>query len=117
MVWRMTLARLVVVRTYFDPSDAVVAKSVLDAHGLVAVLFDWHVTSVAWHYMHAVNGIRLCTLDESLADAVRLLDDVPAAEDPDLIVTVTAIDVFVAFFAYFYAGLPYRVRRRRYRKA
>jgi hypothetical protein len=67
------MARLVVVKTYFDLSDALVARSVLEAHGFVAILFDWHVGSVNWSYMFALNGMRLCTLDVSLPDALRLL--------------------------------------------
>jgi hypothetical protein len=109
------VARLVVAKTYFDLPDALVAKSVLEAHGFVAVLFDWHVGSVNWSYMFALNGIRLCTLDVSLPDALRLLDDKLEAEDPNLVTTVREIDILIALFAFFYAGLPYPVRRKRYR--
>jgi hypothetical protein len=109
------MARLVVAKTYFDLSDALVAKSVLEAHGFVAILFDWHVGSVNWSYMFALNGIRLCTLDVSLPDALRLLDERLETEDPNLRTTVRMIDILIALFAFFYAGLPYPVRRRRYR--
>jgi hypothetical protein len=109
------MARLVVAKTYFDLSDALVAKSVLEAHGFVAVLFDWHVGSIDWSFMFALNGIRLCTLDVSLPDALRLLDERLEAEDPNLVTTVRVIDILIALFAFFYAGLPYPVRRRRYR--
>ena len=91
------------------------AKSLLEAHGFVAVLFDWHVGSVNWSYMFALNGIRLCTLDVSLADALSLLDDGLEAEDPNLVTTVRVIDILIALFAFFYAGLPYPVRRKTYR--
>jgi hypothetical protein len=107
------VARLVVAKTYFDLSDALVAKSVLEAHGFVAVLFDWHLGSVNWSYMFALNGIRLCTLDTSLPDALRLLDERLEGEDPNLDTTVRVIDILIALFAFFYAGLPYPVRRKR----
>jgi hypothetical protein len=109
------VARLVVAKTYFDLSDAVVAKSVLEAHGFVAILFDWNVGSVNWPYMFAINGMRLCTLDVSLPDALRLLNERLEAEDPNLVTTVRVIDIIIALFAFFYAGLPYPVRRKRYR--
>ena len=109
------MARLVVAKTYFDLSDAPVAKSVLEAHGFVAILFDWHVGSVNWSYMFALNGIRLCALDVSLSDALRLLDERLETEDPNLGTTVRVIDILIALFAFFYAGLPYPVRRKRYR--
>ena len=112
---RDAVARLVVAKTYFDLSDALVAKSVLEAHGFVAVLFDWHVGSVNWSYMFALNGMRLCTLDVSLADALSLLDDGLEAEDPNLVTTVRVIDILIALFAFFNAGLPYPVRGKRYR--
>jgi hypothetical protein len=109
------VARLVVARTYFDISDALVAKSVLEAHGFVAVLFDWQVASVNWSYMFALNGIRLCTLDVSLPDALPLLDERYEEEDPNFSTTARVIDILIALFAFFYAGLPYPVRRKRYR--
>jgi hypothetical protein len=114
-LWRNAVARLVVAKSYFDLSDALVAKSVLEAHGFVAVLFDWHTSSVNWPYMFAFDGMRLCTLDVSLPDALHLLDERLEAEDPNLHTTVRVSDILIALFAYFYAGLPHPVRRKRYR--
>jgi hypothetical protein len=65
--------------------------------------------------MFALNGMRLCTLDVSLADALSLLDDGLEAEDPNLVTTVRVIDILIALFAFFNADLPYPVRRKRYR--
>jgi len=65
--------------------------------------------------MFAINGMRLCTLDVSLPDALHLLDERLEAEDPNLVTTVRVIDIIIALFAFFYAGLPYPVRRKRYR--
>ena len=69
------MARLVVAKTYFDLSDAPVAKSVLEAHGFVAILFDWHVGSVNWSYMFALNGIRLCALDVSIQRGLEVFPE------------------------------------------
>jgi hypothetical protein len=91
------MARLVAAKTYFDLSDAPVAKSVLEAHGFVAILFDWHVGSVNWSYMFALNGIRLCTLDVSLPDALRLLDERLETEDPNLGTTVRVYCLICVF--------------------
>ncbi|MGO9547411.1 MAG: hypothetical protein ACLPPF_21785 [Rhodomicrobium sp.] len=109
------MARLVVARTYFDLPEALAAKSVLEAYGFVAVLFDWHIGTVNWSYMFALKGIRLCTLDVSLGDALNLLNEPLEAEDPNLVTTVRVTDILIALFAFFYAGLPYPVRRKRYR--
>jgi hypothetical protein len=65
--------------------------------------------------MFALNGIRLCTLDVSLADALSLLDEELQPEDPNLVTTMRVIDILIALFAFFNAGLPYPVRRKRYR--
>ena len=109
------MARLVVAKTYFDLSEALVAKSVLEAYGFVAVLFDWQFASVCWPYTFALKGMRLCTLDVTLPDALRLLDERLEAEDPNIVTTVRVIDIIIALVAFFYAGLPYPVRQKRYR--
>jgi hypothetical protein len=108
------VAKLAVAKTFLSLPEALVAKSVLDAHGFVAVLLDWQVNSIAWHYMFAWRGVRLCTLDESLPDALALLGE-REAEDPDLVTAVRASDAIIAFLTFWFAGIPYPVRRKRYR--
>lgn len=67
------MASLVAVAIYHEPSEAAVARSCLDAHGLIAVLPEWHHGSVAWHHAYALHGLRLLTLDAMAAEARELL--------------------------------------------
>jgi hypothetical protein len=110
------LAKLVVAKTFLNLPEALVAKSVLEAHGFVAVLLDWQVNSIAWHYMFAWRGVRLCTLDVSLPDAITLLGETEA-EDPDLITTARLGDAIISFLIFWFAHIPYPVRRKRYRNS
>lgn len=108
------MAKLVVAKTFFDHSEALVARSVLEAHGFVAVLLDYHLGSVAWHYTFALKGIRLCTLDVSLTDALGLLNEAHETGDMELVPTRRLIDALIASLAST-CGIPYPVRRWRYK--
>ena len=81
----------------------------------MAVLLDWQTNTVAWQWMFALRGIRLCTLDVTLADALAVLDENDKAEDPELVTTVRVMDAFIAFFAFWFTGIPFPVRRKRYK--
>jgi hypothetical protein len=114
------VAKLVVAKTYFDRSEALVARSVLEAHGFVAVLLDYHLSALMWQYIFALKGIRLCTLDVSLAEALDLLNtehetgDLEEVDGFELVTTMTLSDALIASLASM-CGIPYPVRRRRYR--
>jgi len=74
-IWgsRRVGAAMITVGVFYDRSQAVVAKSLLDAHGIFAVLPDWYHTTNAWHLTFALQGIRLCVMDCDEEAAVELL--------------------------------------------
>lgn len=67
-----TLTRLVTVEVFYDLSEAVVARSMLQGYGVTAFLFDYHLVSVSWIRLHAVQGLRLCVPGEE-REAVQAL--------------------------------------------
>lgn len=103
-------------KTYYDAPSATVAQSYLSSHGLVAILLDWHTVTNAWHYSLAVHGIRLCTVEPSLPQAQALLEKGVEPSDPEFVRTADPINWLIATFALFFVGLPFPVRRPRYRK-
>jgi len=105
------VASLVTVSVFFDASEALVARSMLEARGLVAVLPDYHYTAVAWHHRFALQGVRLCTLD-IMAEEVRALLPAPGIERRAA-GHLRNRDLAFALFALLTAGIPHPVRRRR----
>jgi len=61
---------LVCVETLFSPVDAEIARALLDAAGIEAVLFDAGIASLIGP---GVSGIRLMVLAEDEAGARRIL--------------------------------------------
>lgn len=104
------LAMVKTIRVFYDRSDAVVAQSMLQAHGILAILPDWFQTSNAWHYTFALQGIRLCVLDCDASIAAELLKAVPGYEEPETKPSIT--NGLIAFLCFYFAGIPYPVRRR-----
>lgn len=104
------MASLVTVSVFFDASEALVARSMLEARGLVAVLPDYHYTATAWHHRFALQGVRLCTLD-TMAGDVRALLPAPAAQR-EVKGQLRYRDVAFALLALMIAGIPHPVRRR-----
>ena len=109
------LAKLITISVYSEPSEAVVAQSCLRAHGLVAILPEWHHASVAWHHVHALQGLRLLTLSSMAAEA-RLLLGLPEAPGrppdtprPD----VKAAEWTLGSRPFLVAGLPLPLWKRR----
>jgi len=107
---RPHVASLVIVSVFFDASEALVARSMLEARGLVAVLPDYHYTAIAWHHRFAVQGARLCTLD-SMAEEARALLPAPAAQR-EVKGQLRYLDLAFALVALVIAGIPHPVRRR-----
>lgn len=64
---------LVTVEIYYDLSEAVVARSMLEGCGVTAFLFDYHLVSVIWIRLHAIGGLRLCVPDQEFEAAQALL--------------------------------------------
>lgn len=69
---------LVTLRTFQDPSEAIVARALLEQHGLLAVTPEIHQYSVHPWQISALGGLRLMVRIEDL-DAARALLDTAAA--------------------------------------
>ena len=118
------MSSLVTVKTYYELTEASVACSLLEAHGLIACLPEGHHASVAWHNIHALGGIRLMTVDAMAEEARDLLGagseagesspsmgSRPTWRRPE----VTVVDLLIAVLVLVYTGLPFPLWRRRHR--
>ena len=95
---------------FYDRSEAIVAKSMLDAHGLYATLPDWFHTANAWHLTVALHGIRLHVLDDDAGAAAELLKGVPDYAPPPTRISIG--NGLIALLCWSIASVPYPVRRR-----
>ncbi len=66
---------LVTVSKHFDVSEAIVARALLDQHGIPAFLFDHRLAGVNWLYLFALGGVRLMVPERDAETACRLLAD------------------------------------------
>lgn len=103
------MTSLVTIGLYDNRSEALVAKSFLEAYGIYAILPDLLTASNAWHYTTALQGIRLCILDADAERANALLSDVK--ETPITQGKLRKSDLVIAGLAYLVAGIPHPVRR------
>jgi hypothetical protein len=104
------MASLVTIHVFFDQSEALLAKSLLESQDLYAVLPDWHHVTNAWHLSVALQGIRLCTLDIHAEEASALLGKF---SEPTIDRESRRNgDMLLAFLAMLIAGIPHPVRRR-----
>ena len=67
---------MVTLRTFQDPAAAALAKSVLDAHGVLCSLADEN----AHLYSYAV-AIRLLVAEDNVEEAARILDSTSTSQD------------------------------------
>lgn len=109
------MASLVTVAVYHDLAEAMVARSCLEAYGMIAVLPEWNHATVAWYSVFALHGLRLWTIDSRAADAHELLGCVAAPEQATvmtknpsswLFADITIVDLAVAATAFVIAGMP-----------
>jgi hypothetical protein len=114
------LAKLVTISVYSEPSEAAVAQSCLRAHGLVAILPEWHHASVAWHHVNALQGLRLVTVAPMAAEARALLGlpeapDWPPPDTPQGLLRpdVKAAEWMLAVAVFLLVGLPLPIWKRR----
>lgn len=93
---------------FHDQAQAVVAKSLLDAHGMFALLPDWYHAANAWHMTFALQGIRLCVMDSDAEAAMELLR---LSKGQDAIATrLTVQGGLIALLCFLVAGIPYPAR-------
>ncbi len=63
---------LVEARRYFTSIEAEVARTVLESHGIVALVFDSGLNSAEGGGL--ATAVRLMVLDEDYEEAIRLLN-------------------------------------------
>ncbi|MCH9807811.1 MAG: hypothetical protein K0U74_08775 [Alphaproteobacteria bacterium] len=103
------MGRLVIIRHFYTLPDALVARSVLDAYGIVATLPDFNLVSNAWLWTQAVQGIRLGVVDLDEPVAMGLLEPVERVRSGHIPIGLD--NLIWAAFALFFAGVPHPVRR------
>ena len=74
--------KLVTVSTYDMPTEAHLAKGLLEANGLTAFLADELTVGVAWHLSNAIGGIKLQVPETDVERAASIL---AAREDPSIV--------------------------------
>jgi hypothetical protein len=76
---------LVTIRAFRDPSDAMMAKSVLDSAGIPCLMKDENLVRMQWMWSNLIGGIRLQVRPEDAETAERLLSQevLPAIELED----------------------------------
>lgn len=105
------MASLVTVGTFLSSEEALISQSFLDAHGVVAFVHDWHLATNAWHFTHAIQGVRLSVPDTDLVLARQLLACAEPVETPPTPLSLRS--VAWAIIAYFMVGIPHPVSRKR----
>ncbi len=65
--------KLVTVGTYDMPTEAHLAKGLLEANGLTAFLADELTVGVAWHLSNAIGGIKLQVAESDVELATGIL--------------------------------------------
>lgn len=101
-------AAMITVGVFYDRSQALVAKSLLEAHGIFVVLPDWYHMTNAWHLTFALQGIRLCVMDCDEQAAIELLR-LPKGHHVGETRSSLAGGL-IAVLCFFAAGVPYPVR-------
>jgi len=82
-------ARLAVASAFTSVHEAELARSVLEAAGIEAVLADDHLVSMTWTYSNAVGGVKVMVPEDRLDEARSLLQsqavvmDRPPATDSE----------------------------------
>jgi hypothetical protein len=72
------LRKLVTLRQYRDLSEAIVARSMLEANGIAAYLQDENLVRLDWQISNFIGGIRLQVEESDAATAETLLEEVVA---------------------------------------
>ena len=111
---------LVTVRSFRDPIDAELAKSLLESQGIRAFVFDQYFTGINWLYSLALGGVKVKVDEgdlESAREALRSsedaeLDAAPESDDADVCPACGSREIEaapiqrVSKFASLWIGLP-----------
>ncbi|MBP5456814.1 MAG: DUF2007 domain-containing protein [Paludibacteraceae bacterium] len=66
---------MVVVATYYNQSQANIAKGLLEANGIECFLKDEFINQIFSPFNPAFGGIKLCVLEHNADDARQLLNN------------------------------------------
>ncbi|HBN09463.1 MAG TPA: hypothetical protein DD435_12710 [Cyanobacteria bacterium UBA8530] len=76
---------MITIRSFFNPLEAYMARSLLESEGIEVILLDENLASVAPAYSNATGGVRL-QVEENEADrAMAILDSQSARKTPSLL--------------------------------
>ena len=70
----MIAEKLVTITTFDMPTEAHLAKNLLEANGLTAFLADEFIVGVAWHLSNALGGIKLQVTETDAEHAIAILE-------------------------------------------
>ena len=65
--------KMVTVATFDMPTEAHLAKGLLEANGLTAFLADELTVGVAWHLSNAIGGVKLQVAEDDVEHAASIL--------------------------------------------
>jgi hypothetical protein len=103
---------------YFDPVEAMIARSVIEAAGMLAILDNYYWISVQPHHVGPLGGYRLVVSESDLEDAVSVLTEAcsnPSTEGGRLEVSGDLLDRVLSYAVGMFAGgAPMPIRQRRW---
>ncbi|PIV18884.1 MAG: hypothetical protein COS41_02850 [Elusimicrobia bacterium CG03_land_8_20_14_0_80_50_18] len=67
--------KLVAVFSSMSVMDVQLAKTVLESEGIQSYIPDYHISSIAPHYIPALSGIKLNVREQDYHEAKKILDD------------------------------------------
>ncbi len=103
------MAPLQTIGVYYDLPGVLVARSLLEAHGILTFVPKYWHNANAWHFTIALGGMRLCVLDCDAVKATQLLK-LPADTQP-LKMKFSFLNAIIALLFLIYIGMPFPVRR------
>lgn len=71
----MTSEQLVLLHTFYDVTQAHIARGLLEANNIPCHIFDEHLNSIAWHLQIGVGGTRLMVPENYAEEAIALLEE------------------------------------------
>jgi hypothetical protein len=103
---------------YYEPVEALVARSVIEAAGMLAILQNYEWLSVLPHHTGPLGGYRLVVSEFDLADAVEVLREAgssPPTEGERLEIKATIGDRIASLvFGSLSGGAPIPLRGSRW---
>jgi len=68
---------LVILRSFRDIPEAILAQSILDSAEIECFLFDENIIRMYWFWSNLLGGVKLVAREEDALDALLLLDQKP----------------------------------------